>query len=341
MDRKSALQPYRGSLAVSASTLAVAVLLSMALWRLGLNGNPVARALAEGSVPLGLAAGILFLVAAATVAIHISVAAPSPSVSAEEPLLAAPRVPAIRRNAPFIVVLGVRPKSGASTLACGLAFVLATQGRMAKEPDRRLRPLCLLRSDDVPSGVSGVALDSPALETYFRAQSTAVDDDVVDLAGRHPEGIEFLAMGREKPSASQLRQLLPVLRDHYDAIIMDMPADDRWLATTSVELADAVFLMWARRSEDGTLQRWVDRLWGLGLEGKTILTVGRRRAADPSLPKRASQFALEIPEDSAIRDRRDSDMAWAVANSSAAGRQLRQAARRLLPDLFPQGAEVG
>ncbi|MDQ6719818.1 MAG: hypothetical protein M3003_03355 [Candidatus Dormibacteraeota bacterium] len=337
MDRKSALQPYRGSLAVSTSTVAVAVLLSIVLWRLGLNGQPLVRAVAEGSLPLGLAAGILLVVAAAIVAIHISVTAPSPSISVEEPLLAAPRVPAIHRNGPFIVVLGVTPKSGATTLTCGLAFLLATQGRIAKEPDRRLRPLCLLRSDEVPSGVP---LDSPALETYFRAQSTAVDDDVVDLAGRHPEGIEFLAMGRERPSASQLRQLLPVLRDHYDAIIMDIPADDRWLATVSAELADAIFLMWAPRPEVGTLQRWVDRLWGLGLEGKTILTVGRRRAADPSLPKPASQFVLEIPEDRAIRDRTDSDMVWAVANSSAAGRQLRQAARRLLPDLLPRGADV-
>src|ERR1700682_2139683 len=336
MDRKSALQPYRGSLAVSTSTLAVAVLLSIVLWRLGLNGQPLVRAVAEGSLPLGLAAGILLVVAAATVAIHISVTTPSPSVSVEEPMLAAPRMPAIRRDAPFIVVLGVRPKSGASTLACGLALVLATQGRIAKEPDRRLRPLCLLRSDDVPSGV---ALDSSALEAYFRAQSTAVDDDVVDLAGRHPEGIEFLAMGREKPSASQLRQLLPVLRDHYDAIIRGIPADDRWIATTCVELADVVFLMWVPGSQDGTLQRWVDRLWGLGLEGKTVLTVGRRRAGDRPFSKGASQFELEIPEDAAIRDRIDNDMAWAVANSSAAGRQLRQAARRLLPDLLPQGAD--
>src|ERR1700730_8149773 len=312
MDRKSALQPYRGSLAVSTSTLAVAVLLSIVLWRLGLNGQPLVRAVAEGSLPLSLAAGILLVVAAAMVSIHLSVRAPSQSVSVEEPLLAAPRVPAIRRNSPFIVVLGVTPKSGASTLASGLALVLATQGRIAKEPDRRLRPLCLLRSDDVPSGV---ALESPALDTYFRAQSTAVDDDVVDLAGRHPEGIEFLAMGRDKPSASQLRQLLPVLRDHYDAIVMDIPADDRLLATTSVELADAIFLMWAPGTEDGTLQRWVDRLWGLGLEGKTILTMGRRQAPDPPVPKQATQFVLEIPEDAAIRDRVDNDMAWAVANS--------------------------
>jgi Mrp family chromosome partitioning ATPase len=337
MDRKSALQPYRGSLAVSTSTLAVAVLLSVALWRLGSNGQSLVRALAEGSLPLGLAAGILLVVAAATVAIHVSVRAPSPSVSVEEPLLAAPRVPAIRRDSPLIVVLGVTPKSGASTLACGLALVLATRGRMAKEPSRRLRPLCLVRSDDVPSEMS---LDSQALEAYLRAQSAAVDDDIVDLAGRHPEGIEFLAMGREKPSASQLRQLLPVLRDHYDAIIMDIPADDRWLATVSAELADAVFLMWAPRTEDGTIQRWVDRLWGLGLEGKTVLTVGRRRAADAPLPKPGSQFLLEIPEDGAIRDRGDSDMAWAVANSSAAGRQLRRAARGLLPELFPQGDEA-
>ena len=109
MDRKSALQPYRVSLAVSASTLAVAVLLSVALWQVGSNGQPLARALAEAGLPLGLAAGILLVVAAATVAIHISVTAPSPSVSVEEPLLRAPRVPAIHRNVPFIVVLGVTP----------------------------------------------------------------------------------------------------------------------------------------------------------------------------------------------------------------------------------------
>src|ERR1700737_518644 len=198
MDRRTALQPYRGSLAVSTSALAVAVLLSIVIWRLGLNGHSLAPPLAAGALPLGLAVGILLVVAVATVAIHISVTAPSPSVSVEEPLLAAPRVPTIRRNAPFIVVLGITPKSGASTLACGLALVLATQARIAKEPGRRLRPLCLLKSDDVPSGVS---LDSQALETYLRAQSSSIEDDVVDLAGRPPEGLEFLAMGREKPSA--------------------------------------------------------------------------------------------------------------------------------------------
>src|ERR1700737_1523060 len=337
MDRRTALQPYRGSLAVSTSALAVAVLLSIVIWRLGLNGHSLAPPLAAGALPLGLAAGILLVVAAATVAIHISVTAPSPSVSMEEPLLGAPRVPAIRRNAPFIVVLGITPKSGASTLACGLALVLATRGRIAKEPGRRLRPLCLLRGGGGPRRIS---LDSQGLEAYLRAQSSAVDDDVVDLAGRHPEGIEFLAMGREKPSASQLRQLLPVLRDHYDAIIMDIPADDRWLATVAAELADAVFLMWAPSTEAGTLQRWVDRLWGLGLEGKTVLTVGRRQAGDRPFSKGAYQFELEIPEDAAIRDRVDNNMAWAVANSSAAGRQLRQAARRLLPDLFMQEADA-
>src|SRR5437868_963242 len=111
MDSRQTLQPYRGSLVVSTSTLAVAVLLSVALWRLGLNGQPLVRTLAEGSPPLALTAGILLVFAAATVAIHISVTAPSSSMSVEEPLLAAPLVPAIRRDTPFIVVLGVTPKS--------------------------------------------------------------------------------------------------------------------------------------------------------------------------------------------------------------------------------------
>ena len=41
MDRKSGLQPYRGSLAVSAATLAVAVLLSIAFWQLDGVQSPV------------------------------------------------------------------------------------------------------------------------------------------------------------------------------------------------------------------------------------------------------------------------------------------------------------
>src|SRR5438105_4136435 len=136
MDRRSALQPSRGSLAASAATLTVAVLLSIAFWRLGLNGHPLAPAFAASGLPLGVAAGILLVVAAATVAIHISVTAPSPSVSVEEPLLAAPWVPAIRRNSRISVVLRVTPKCGGRTLACGLACVVATRRRRRAGPNR-------------------------------------------------------------------------------------------------------------------------------------------------------------------------------------------------------------
>lgn len=331
MDSRSALRPYRDPLVISGSALVAAALLWLAFWRLGLDRYPVIRGFGEAALPLGLASGILIVLAVASVVTHVSLAPPNGSLTTEEPLLSLPRTPTIHRRAPFIVVLGVTPQAGATALAWGLGLLIATHGRMGNDA-RRPRPVCLFRDEDIPEGV---ALDAHALDSYLRNHPADIDEDILDLAGRHPEGIEVLSIGGKRPNAVQMDQLLPVLRQHYDTVIMDIPADGRWLASMSVGLADAVFLMWAPRQRPDDLQVWLDRLWGLGLEGKTILAVGRRRASDPPLPRRLFQFVLELPEDTAVRagECGDGGIAWVLSNSIA-GRQLRRAIERLLPDLF-------
>ena len=333
MDSSSPLRPYRASMVISASGLVAAALLWLGLLRLGLNSYPVARWLGEATLPLGSAAAVILMLAAAAVAIHLSLTPPAVSPTTEEPLLSIPTVPAIRRRAPFIVILGLTPQAGATTFAWGLATVIATQGRVGRE-GRRARPVFLVRDQDVPQSVT---LDAQALESYLRNHPADVDEDILDLAGRHPEGIEVLTVGERRPNAVQIDQLLPVLRQQYDAVIMDIPADRRWLTSMSVGLADAVFLMWSPGGSPATLQLWLDRLWGLGLEGKAILTVGRRRAGDLRLSRGAFQFVVELPEDRAIHAAEGDGRAWALGNSSA-GRQLRQSAERLLPDLFSHEA---
>lgn len=331
MDSRSTLRPYRDPAVVSGSALVAAAVLWLAFWRLGLDKYPVIRGLGEAAVPLALASGIILVLAAAAVLIHVSLAPPSGFLTTEEPLLSPPTAPTIHRRVPFIVVLGVTPQAGATTLAWGLALLIATHGRVGND-GRRPRPVCLFRDEDVPEGV---AIDAHALDSYLRNHPADVDEDILDLASRHREGIEVLSIGGKRPNAVQMDQLLPVLRQHYDAVIMDIPADGRWLASMSVGLADAVFLMWAPRERAGDLQVWLDRLWGLGLEGKTILTVGRRRASDRPLSRRLFQFVLELPDDAAVSAGAPDGGggAWALGNSIA-GRQMRRAAERLLPDLF-------
>src|SRR5919204_2848655 len=243
MGSRSTLRPYRDTLVISGFALVAAAFLWLAFLRLGLDRYPVIRGLGEAALPLALASGIIIVLAAAPVLIHVSLAPPSASLTTEEPLLSLPSVPTIHRRVPFIVVLGVTPQAGATTLAWGLALLIATHGRVDAD-GRRPRPVCLFRDEDLPEGV---ALDAHALDSYLRNHPADVDEDILGLAGRHREGIEVLSIGGKRPNAVQMDQLLPVLRQHYDTVIMDIPADGRWLASMSVGLADAVFLVWAPR----------------------------------------------------------------------------------------------
>ncbi len=201
-----------------------------------------------------------------------------------------------------------------------------------REPERRPRPLCLLNRHEAPDQVE---LDGSGLTQYLAAHPTSARDDVVDLAVRHPSGMEFLSLADGGPNPFQLRQLLPVLRRHYDLIILDAGTEDRWLADAAMELADAIILVACHRPDrKDPIDRWSERLWGLGLEGKTILALNRRGAFDPPMPRHGFPFVLDLPNDSAVTAAEERHTAWATAANSSAVRQLRAALRLLLPHLF-------
>jgi len=334
----AALRSYRQTLVVSGVALGLTASLGIALGALGLVESTVGDALMVVTPPAVLLAVLLLVVVVVTVAVHVSLAAVSTTVMIEEPLLSHPRVPAIRRDSPFVLVLGLTPESGASTLASNLAIMVARDGRSTREPERRPRPLCLLNRREAPDQLE---LDGGALARYLIAHPTTARDDVVDLAARHPSGAEFLSIDEGGPNAFQLRQMLPMLRRHYDLIVFDAGTEDRWMADAAMELADAIILAaWQPADGKDTLDRWSERIWGLGLEGKTVLTLNRRVASDPPTRRSPYRFLLELPDDRAIAEAEERRTAWTGATSSSAVRQVRAAARMLLPHLF-SGAATG
>ncbi len=328
----AALREYRQTLVVSTVSLGATAALGVALWALGALTRPVGRGLLLVALPAALLAGLSLIVAAVTVAVHASLPTVSTTVKREEPLLARPRMSAIRRDSPFIVIMGVAPKSGASTLACNLAILVAREGQSPGESEHRPRPLCLLNRREGPDQLE---LDDSGLARYLTTHPTTARDDIVDLAVRHPSGVEFLSIADGGPNAFQLRQMLPVLRRHYDLIVFDAGTEDRWLADAAMELADAIILTSLQHPDGkGVIDRWSERIWGLGLEGKTVLARNRREAFDPPMPRYRFQFVLELTTDSAIVHAEEQGIAWATAANSNAVRLLRAAVRTLLPRLF-------
>src|SRR6202521_542554 len=167
----SALRAHRQTVVTPLGVLVVAVSVGVGLSAFARGATPPWDAVAAASLPLLLLTTLAMIVAAVTVALSASWA-PAPSLArVEEPLLLPPRLPMIRRDAPFIVVLGTAPKSGTTTLARNLAAIVATEGRSVRVPGHRPRPLCLL---DWPDALDA---DGIGLARYLAAHPTGLPDD--------------------------------------------------------------------------------------------------------------------------------------------------------------------
>ncbi len=325
------LRPYRQALAVSAATFVLVVAGGMALGKLNVGGGAALAALQTAALSVAVLASLLLIAAAATLVLQDAPTRPRSELAAEEPLLARPHLPAIRRDRPFIAIVGLSPRCGASTLAANLAILVATEGRLGTDPVRRPRALCLLNRS---AGPGELTLDGKALGEYFREHPAAAGDDLAGLAVRHPSGAEFLSCAEGGPNGFQLRQILPVLRRYYDLMVFDVPVHDRWLSDAAIELADAVLLVTLLTPDaHAAIARWSDRIWGLGLEAKTILTINARSVGDPPLPAQAFAFLLEFPEEREIAERDGRGSSWALGTSCGA-RRFRAGFRLLLPGLL-------
>jgi len=327
----SALQAHRQAVVTPLAALILAVSVGVGLSAFGRGATPAWHAVAAASFSLLLLTTVATIVAAVTVALSASLAPAASLGQAEEPLLLPPRLPMIRRDAPFIVVLGTAPKSGTTTLARNLAAIVATEGRSLRVPGQRPRPLCLL---DWPDALGA---DAIGVARYLAAHPTGIPDDVVDLAVPQSNGVEVLPIADGGPNAYQLRQLLPILRRYYDLIVLDLKKDDHWLIDTAMELADAVIVTsLPAPGLQAAIAQWSTRIWALGFEGKSVLTLNRRSVRDPPTPRYRFQFGLELPDDPAIAQP-DGLRAAPMGSASPAARRLRAAVHLLLPDLFPEG----
>ena len=327
----SALRAHRQAVLTPLAALALAVSLGVDVSAFGPGATPAWHAVAAASLPLLLLTTVAMIVAAVTVALSASLA-PAPSLAqVEEPLLLPPRLPMIWRDVPFIVVLGTAPKSGTTTLARNLAAIVATEGRSLRVAGQRPRPLCLL---DCPDALDA---DGIGLARYLAAHPTGLPDDVVDLAVPQSNGVEVLTIADGGPNPYQLRQLLPVLRRYYDLIVLDLKGEDHWLIDTALELADVILVTsLPTPSLEAAIAQWSNRIWALGFEGKSVLTLNRRSVRDPPTPRYRFQFGLELPDDRAIAQP-DGLRAAPMGSASPAARRLQAAGHLLLPDLFAEG----
>ena len=132
-----ALRPHLHASVLSLTALVIAASAGVALSAFG--PALVEHSLMAATTPLLLLVGVAVIAMVVTATLSASFVS-SPTVRPEEPLLARPRLPMVRRDVPFIVVLGAVPKSGATTLACKLAMTVATEGRSPRETARRPDP---------------------------------------------------------------------------------------------------------------------------------------------------------------------------------------------------------
>jgi hypothetical protein len=322
-------RPYRQAVLVSGSVLAFTLAIAVALT---LAGPTVGRVISDLGVivlPLGLFSLLLLTVGLVATSIRAAPPAAGFALAAEEPLIMAPRLPLVQRDAPLVLVLGAIPKAGATTLTTSLALLVAEEGRSPQDSGRRPRPLVLLERPEVANrnGQPGW------LTEYLAEHPTSVRDDVVELAVRHASGAELLRLAEGEMNAIQLRQLLSMFRRYYDLIVFNAMVEDHRTVQAAMELADAIVLVIPdRRDGIAAMTRWAERVYGLGLEGKSILAVTRRLAPSSVVSSTPFLFGFELPEDVTTVEPGVALTAW--PRTSAATRQLRKAARTLLPQLF-------
>lgn len=322
-------RPYRQTAVVSGGALALTLALAIGL---SLAGPSVARltsALAVIAVPSSLFSLLLLTVGLIATSVRAASPAASSELAAEEPLVMAPRLPLIQRDAPLVLVLGAVPKAGATTLATSLTLLVAEDGRSPQDSARRPRPLLLLERP----GIADRNGQPGWLTEYLADHPTTVRDDVVEMAVRHPSGSEVLRLAAGEMNTIQLRELLAVFRKYYDLIVFDAMVDDHRTVQAAMELADAIVLVIPdRRDGIEAMTRWAERVYGLGLEGRSILAVTRRRAPSSTVSSAPFLFGLELPEDGTTMASGVALTTW--PQISPATRQLRKAARMLLPQLL-------
>jgi hypothetical protein len=276
-------------------------------------------AVALSLVLLAAAAGVAF---ALPRPVSLSVDASVP-----EPVVPRPTVPPCRRRPAVISVHGLEAQAGCTSIAFNLAVDVASAGLI---DGRRPRPICVLR-DGPPTRTVG--LDPRSFTDYCRSHMATVDEDVIELAERHPSGCEVLCLADGVLDGHRLRLLTSVLRQCYDLVLIDCPPGDRWLTDSAFDSSEVSLLIGLPTDESARAAvPWSDMSWQYGLDARFALVINRV-TTDRSIPHLlAATFAnmAVIPEDAASGNALE--LPWVLRRDSRAGRALSEIALNLVPD---------
>ena len=293
------------------------------------GGRPAADVLAVAWLP-----ALILAIVIAALAVAVGWAFPWPAAdpyaAEEEPLLPAPVLPACRRKSPLVALHALEPRSGSSTVAFSLAVGATVQG------SEQRRPVALLRAGEL---TDQLGLDPASVGSYLAAHPVSVDDTLVDLAHRHASGCELLCVGDDDLNGQRLRLMLPVLRRHYDLIVLDCPIDDRWLTDVAVEVSDLTMLIGLPTpSSASQAAAWAERAWERGIEGKLALWLNRVDAHRHFPESVLKEFGHQIrtPEDRVIDEADRQALPWVLRWDSAMRPLVENALEQLLPEPKPE-----
>jgi MinD-like ATPase involved in chromosome partitioning or flagellar assembly len=322
-----------------ASAAVVAICLSV--WAGTLLANPL-RAQLQGFLNIAWLPAVLltaFMVALAVGTVAVLRSDSSPPEDRVEPLLPRPVLPPGHRNKPLVSFHRLEPGAGSSTLCFNLGALLGAEGIVDDGSGRRRpRPVCLLEAGRLSARLE---LDPQPLTDYLSRNPASIGEEILRLAKRHQTGLELLSIYEGAINGQRLRLLLPILRKHYDVILLDCPSDDRWLTEVAVELSELVLVVGlpTRRSA-AAAAAWADEAWRRGFEGRSAVAVNRV-GPDDQVPEALVNGFLHqtrLPEDPSVTAADAHALPWSLAFNSLAARHLREAAREALGHFLPAEA---
>ena len=295
--------------------------------------GPLQALLTLAWLPAALVTALLVAVAVGTVAVMRSDS--SPPEDRVEPLIPRPVLPASRRSQPLVSLHGLEPGVGSSTLCFNLGTLLAAEGIVGDgSGGRRPRPMCLLEAGRLSARLE---LDPQPLTDYLSRNPVSIGEDILGLAKRHPTGLELLSISEGAVNGQRLRLLLPVLRKHYDVILLDCPSGDRWLTEVAVDLSELVLVVGlSSRRSAAAAGAWADEAWRRGFEGRSAVMVNRV-GPDDQVPEGLGGGFLhhtQLPEDPSVSAADAHALPWSLALNSLAARHLREIAWDALPEFL-------
>ena len=307
----------------------VVAAIGLAVWAGAYFDNPLQGPfqafLNHAWLPAVLVTALLVAVAVGTVVVFRSDS--SPPEDRVEPLIPRAVLPPSRRSQPLVSFHGLEPGAGSSTLCFNLGTLLAAEGIVGEGAEgRRPRPLCLLEAGRLSARLE---LDPQPFTDYLSHNPVSIGEEILGLAKRHPTGLELLSISEGAINGQRLRLLLPILRKHYDVILLDCPSGDRWLTEVAVDLSELVLVVGlSSRRSAAAAAAWADEAWRRGFEGRSAVIVNRV-GPDDQVPEGLVGGFLhrtELPEDPSVSAADAHALPWSLAFNSLAGRHLREAA---------------